>query len=56
MLLRVLMQGAWEMVEFVKDSLCKRVPSYIPPHPYPQASWQLESGVKQIPWLTGEPA
>lgn len=49
------MQGAWEMVEFVKDSLCKRVPSYIS-HPYPQASWQLESGVKQIPWLTGEPA
>lgn len=29
-LLRVLMQGAWEMVEFVKDSLCKQVPSYIP--------------------------
>lgn len=30
-LLRVLMQGPWEMVEFVKDSLCKQVPSYIPP-------------------------
>lgn len=28
------MQGTWEMVEFVKYSLCKQDPSYIPQSMY----------------------